>query len=98
MMEKEVHFYVFGRVQGVGYRRWCQRTAQQHGLCGWVRNKADGKVEVFAYGDSLTVDLFLKACLEGPLWARVDRLIPVDFSPEAIKSFCENEFKILATK
>ena len=97
-MEKEVHFHVVGRVQGVGYRRWCQRTAQQYGLCGWVRNKSDGTVEVFAFGETLSVDVFLKACLEGPLWARVDRLAPVDFAPEATKSFCDGEFKVLATK
>ena len=97
-MEKEVHFQVVGRVQGVGYRRWCQQTAHQYGLYGWVRNKSDGTVEVFAYGEAVSIDLFLKACLEGPLWARVDRLVPVDFSLEAIKSFCNDEFKVLATK
>ena len=46
---KEVHFFVYGRVQGVGYRAWCVKQAKCLFLSGWVRNRANGSVEVNAF-------------------------------------------------
>ena len=43
-------FLVRGRVQGVGFRWFVEREAQMLGIAGWVRNNADGAVEVFAQG------------------------------------------------
>lgn len=76
------HFYVIGRVQGVGYRAWAVRTAQKLGISGWVRNRINGAVEIYAQGDSTTLDTFRKMCLEGPLWCRVQRLEAIA-SPDA---------------
>lgn len=73
--EKEIEarrFIVRGRVQGVGFRWFVEREAHILGLAGWVRNNADGSVEVLAQGtrDQL---LGLKARLQqGPRAARVD--------------------------
>ena len=44
-------FVVHGRVQGVGFRFWTLRMAEQRGVSGWVRNRLDGTVEVHAEGD-----------------------------------------------
>ncbi len=74
---KEVHFYVFGRVQGVGYRAWCVRQAKTLGLSGWVRNRADGSVEVKALGEDVSLNIFLSECKKGPLWAHVKSLQPI---------------------
>jgi acylphosphatase len=41
---------VRGRVQGVGYREACVRRARTLGITGWVRNRADGSVEVLLQG------------------------------------------------
>lgn len=63
---------VSGRVQGVGFRRFVQRSAQQVGVSGWVRNLADGSVECHAEGDPVAVEQFLQDVRRGPSLARVD--------------------------
>ena len=65
-------FLVRGRVQGVGFRWFVEREAHILGIAGWVRNNADGSVEVLAQGtrDQL---LGLRSRLrQGPRAARVD--------------------------
>jgi acylphosphatase len=39
---------VEGRVQGVGFRARAQSVATRLGIRGLVRNRADGRVEIFA--------------------------------------------------
>ena len=39
------HAIITGIVQGVFFRMETQRTAEQHAVAGWVRNKRDGSVE-----------------------------------------------------
>ncbi|HET9259686.1 MAG TPA: acylphosphatase [Acidimicrobiia bacterium] len=53
---KAVHVLVTGHVQGVGYRQGCRGVARSFGLVGWVRNLADGRVEIFAQGDPSGID------------------------------------------
>lgn len=70
-MTKAVHAFVTGRVQGVGYRQGCRHTARSLDLVGWVRNLADGRVELFAQGPQENVDKLLDWVWAGPGGARV---------------------------
>ena len=68
---KAVHVLATGQVQGVGYRQGCRSVARSHGLVGWVRNLADGRVEVFAQGDASGVDRLVDWMWAGPAGATV---------------------------
>lgn len=63
-----------GSVQGVGFRWAAQRSAQSCGLTGWVRNRADGCVELEVQGDSSAVSEFSAALRRGNGYSRLERL------------------------
>lgn len=65
---------VYGVVQGVGYRVFAQSEAQRLGLCGYVRNCADGTVEICAEGEEQPLREFLNALQRVPIGARVQRV------------------------
>lgn len=64
-------YIVSGRVQGVGYRFFAERVANQLGLYGYVKNLWDGNVEAYAIGDEAQLDEFKRCLAEGPRMARV---------------------------
>ncbi|MBV40985.1 MAG: acylphosphatase [Rhodospirillaceae bacterium] len=66
-----VRVIIEGRVQGVWYRGWTVETARALGLNGWVRNLADGNVEVVFSGPEQAMDDMLVRCHQGPPAARV---------------------------
>ena len=63
---------VRGRVQGVGFRWFVEREAHILGIAGWVRNNADGSVEVLAQGSRDQLLALRSRLREGPRAARVD--------------------------
>lgn len=50
-----------GRVQGVGFRYTTHRIARRFSISGYVRNRADGTVELLACGASPEIQRFLDA-------------------------------------
>ena len=68
---RSIRVRIEGGVQGVGYRDWVRRSAVDAGLCGWVRNRRDGSVEMVLQGPRDTCDRIADACLSGPRAARV---------------------------
>lgn len=65
------HVYVSGKVQGVYYRASTAKKAQSLGLSGWVKNLADGRVELFAQGPSEPLEKLITWCKKGPVLAKV---------------------------
>lgn len=68
---KASHIRVRGQVQGVYYRQTCRSIARSLGLVGWVRNLADGSVEMWAQGDSEAIDRLVDWAWAGPSSASV---------------------------
>jgi acylphosphatase len=72
MANKTVKAVIRGRVQGVGYRLWAERTAVALALTGTVRNRRDETVEIVLSGPDDRVVRMLELCRSGPRGARVD--------------------------
>lgn len=68
---RAVEATVHGRVQGVGFRYYTQRTARKHRITGYVQNLADGSVRVVCEGRVASVDEMIKWLHHGPPSARV---------------------------
>ena len=91
------HFWVSGRVQGVGFRAWTQNQAEKLNLSGWVRNVSDGRVEIMAEGTEENEIIFWQACQKGPLFGKVIEMgwvsIPIAAEPPVEKGV----FRIVAS-
>jgi acylphosphatase len=74
---------VHGRVQGVSYRAATLTEARRLGVVGWVRNRADGSVELEAEGPDDAVRALLAWCQHGPPAARVTRIEAEPLTPLA---------------
>jgi acylphosphatase len=64
-------YIIAGRVQGVGYRFFAERRARELGVAGYVQNRSDGCVEVYAIGSPASLGEFERHLAKGPLGARV---------------------------
>jgi acylphosphatase len=92
------HVVVCGRVQGVGYRAWAERTALTRGLQGWVRNRRDGSVEAVFIGSEDAVANMVEACRIGPSGAFVATVDHRDASPDEVRLRRGDElFSVLST-
>ncbi len=79
---------VTGLVQGVGFRYFVLRRAQESGVTGWVRNMPDDSVELEAMGEREKLEILLAAVRNGPRSAIV-RDVTVEWgeSGQAFTSF-----------
>lgn len=79
---------VYGRVQGVGFRWFTQQAAERHHISGWVRNKADGSVEMAIQGETVAVDRFLAIIAAGPgAYSHGTQLVKTPIAPFEGKNF-----------
>ncbi|GBD25223.1 Acylphosphatase [bacterium HR30] len=70
--QRRVHLLIHGVVQGVGFRFFVERHAKDLGLKGWVRNVANGAVEVLVEGPAEALDRLVQLCHQGPRGAMVE--------------------------
>jgi acylphosphatase len=87
----EAHIIVRGLVQGVGYRFFAEAVAKRLNIKGWVRNKADGSVEIVAQGSPNQLEQFITELKQGPPAAVVEE-VQVNYKP-AITTY--SDFKVV---
>jgi len=76
-------YVISGRVQGVGFRYFAERVANQLGIRGYVKNLSTGSVEVYAIGDENSLEQLKRHLAEGPCSARVTA---IDESEETVSA------------
>jgi acylphosphatase len=84
---RTVRHRITGRVQGVGYRIWAERTAAQLGIRGWVRNRSDDTVELLATGNDDAIAALIEACRQGPRAAVVTDIAIEDAEDDGSRGF-----------
>jgi acylphosphatase len=82
---------VFGQVQGVGFRWYTRRMAQDLGLTGWVCNEPDDSVKILAEGERDKLEKLVDWCRQGPESAQIDNV-------EAEWTKTKEEFKDFTVK
>ena len=89
--KKAARFYVSGLVQGVGYRYFARRAAQQLGIAGYAKNLSDGRVEVYAIGVGAQLRALREDLRQGPRHAMIEKITEAE--AELLAEF-ESDFSI----
>jgi acylphosphatase len=84
---RRIAFVVTGLVQGVGFRWFVQRKAEQLGLAGFVQNEPDGSVRGEAEGDGAGLDSLVALLRRGPRLSRVDNVAVEDAAAQGEQGF-----------
>lgn len=80
-----------GKVQGVYFREWAVRAAQELDVAGWIRNRRDGRVEAYAVGSPGSVERFVKRMHEGSPASEVERVLAEEAPVEELHSFLRRQ-------
>ncbi|WP_066894813.1 acylphosphatase [Clostridium nigeriense] len=86
-----VRYYIVvdGRVQGVGFRYFCQMNALNMNLTGWVHNMSNGMVEMEVQGNEHVILKFISIISKGNFFIKVTSLSKKEIS------MIENEKKFI---
>lgn len=84
----ELHAKIAGKVQGVGFRAFTKKKAEEIGVFGYVENTPQGEVEVLAQGEEEDLQELASRLRQGPYFARVED-IDLDWSQRESDSFSE---------
>lgn len=86
-MKEAVSIIVSGKVQGVSYRKSTVKKALELMLTGWVKNLADGSVEIHAEGTRENLLMLYEWCKEGPPLSDVTDLDSKQIEVEGFNTF-----------
>lgn len=78
---------VYGKVQGVFFRKYTRQVAQTLNLDGFARNNSDGSVYIEVAGEEEEIEKFLAWCKQGPAAAKVEKVETAIIKPAPYKGF-----------
>lgn len=88
---KTFHYTIKGLVQGVAFRHYTRKSADQHRILGTVKNLYNGDVEVYAQGEAGNLQRFEHFLNSGPPGAHVQQVI----KEELEMNHCFSRFEII---
>lgn len=88
MNDLEIEVRIFGKVQGVFFREYAKKRADELGIAGVARNLEDGSVEVVAQGERGKLEEFARLLKKGPVFSRVDE-VEIDWHATPSDTFTE---------
>ncbi len=68
-------FLIWGKVQGVGFRKYIKSIADKYKLNGWTRNLSDGRVEAMIEIQSEMLDEICALIKKGPSRSEVEKML-----------------------
>lgn len=68
------YIVVDGRVQGVGFRYYCQMNASSLNLTGWVHNMSNGMVDMEVQGSESSLQKFISLISKGNYFIKITSL------------------------
>lgn len=86
-MIKSIKINIYGKVQNVGFRYCVLQKANELGITGFVKNRADGSVYIEADGENDILEKFILCCKQGPARSHVEDIKVVDIPFNDYKSF-----------
>ena len=87
---KTLKIFISGSVQGVYFRQFVKKKADELKLKGFVRNLEDGRVEIVVEGRDEKVNEMVEACKTGAPQASVKEVQTQELNHQGF-----NDFKIL---
>lgn len=81
---------IFGYVQGVSFRAFVKKCADELNIKGFVENQNDRSVYMEAEGKEDNLKKFVKCCRTGPGFAKVD---DIDIEEGKVKNYSQFEIK-----
>jgi acylphosphatase len=74
-----------GDVQGVGFRWFAQKYANEFGVSGYARNLDNGSLEIVAFGQKF--ELFLEHLKKGPHYASIKEITVENCKEKVLPGF-----------
>lgn len=84
---KQVHLWISGDVQGVGFRASMRRRAKNNDVTGWVKNLENGKVEAVLEGEEKHIAKVMDWARKGPGIGNVENVELEEHEPEYLETF-----------
>ncbi|MBL7997988.1 MAG: acylphosphatase [Candidatus Kapabacteria bacterium] len=69
---KQARIEVFGKVQGVGFRKFVERNAYEYGVRGTTCNTPGGSVLTVVQGSDDDLNGFIQTIIKGNAYSRVE--------------------------